>query len=252
MEKIIAIHSVPRSGSSWLYSIFNSHQNTICSYQPLFSYAFKNRVNASSSKNDFSDFFQDIYESSDPFCNMTSNFHSNNNSSPLPDTIQKNNPTHLVFKHVTHHTILHPLLDYFPNFHLVALERDLQDAINSQCNATRENLKDWKYGTDKNTSDELYFGVHKWLEVNKLFHHLHSLYSDRVHLVKYETLKQSPHDITNNLFNVCHLSPSTTVNSFISKSIATNDTYDYSVFRNHSQMKQTYNFELDSYIHSLK
>ena len=37
----VAIHGVPRSGTTWLGSIFDSSPNVIYRNQPLFSYAFK-------------------------------------------------------------------------------------------------------------------------------------------------------------------------------------------------------------------
>ncbi len=62
MNNIISIHSVPRSGSSWLLSIFDSCLNTKCLYQPLFSYKFKNYLNTNSTKNDFNKFIDNIKE----------------------------------------------------------------------------------------------------------------------------------------------------------------------------------------------
>ena len=43
--KRIAIHSVPRSGSSWLGQILNSSLKVCFRFQPLFSYAFKDYLN---------------------------------------------------------------------------------------------------------------------------------------------------------------------------------------------------------------
>ena len=43
--KKIAIFSVPRSGSSWLGQIFNSHEDVSFRMQPLFSYSHKSALN---------------------------------------------------------------------------------------------------------------------------------------------------------------------------------------------------------------
>ena len=43
--KRIAIHSAPRSGSSWLGQILNSSPKVCFRFQPLFSYAFKDYLN---------------------------------------------------------------------------------------------------------------------------------------------------------------------------------------------------------------
>ena len=56
----IAIHSVPRSGSTWLGQIFNSSSLVIYKYQPLFSYAFKGRLSPQSTNNKIVQFFDEI------------------------------------------------------------------------------------------------------------------------------------------------------------------------------------------------
>ena len=63
----IAIHSAPRSGSSWLGSIFDSHPEVAYRFQPLFSYTHKDQLNESSSLNEINDFFEDILKSKDEF-----------------------------------------------------------------------------------------------------------------------------------------------------------------------------------------
>ena len=42
---LISLNSCPRSGSTWLQSIFEADPNIKTVYQPLFSYAFKNCIN---------------------------------------------------------------------------------------------------------------------------------------------------------------------------------------------------------------
>ena len=58
--KRIAIHSVPRSGSSWLGQILNSSPKVCFRFQPLFSYAFKDYLNEKSSQEDIMTFFEQI------------------------------------------------------------------------------------------------------------------------------------------------------------------------------------------------
>ena len=56
----IAIHSAPRSGSSWLGTLFNAHPNIVYKFQPLFSYEFKNALDENSPKEEISLFFEKI------------------------------------------------------------------------------------------------------------------------------------------------------------------------------------------------
>ena len=51
---------MPRSGTSWLSQIFDSHPDTKFKLSPLFSYAFKNAVNIESSKKEWLKFLDGI------------------------------------------------------------------------------------------------------------------------------------------------------------------------------------------------
>src|SRR5258705_10876641 len=78
VTEIIGIHGVPRSGTSWLGQIFNSHPQVAFRFQPLFSYAFKSYLNLNSSKVEMDDFFERIFLSDDYFINMKdSEIHKN-------------------------------------------------------------------------------------------------------------------------------------------------------------------------------
>ena len=70
-NQIIVIAGVPRSGTSWLGEIINSSPDVAYRFQPLFSYAFKDAVNADSSKKEYESFFKGIYRSLDPFLLQT-------------------------------------------------------------------------------------------------------------------------------------------------------------------------------------
>ena len=76
--KLISLHSCPRSGSTWIQSIFEAHSNIKTVYQPLFSHTFKNCINKNSTKEEFNKFINDIEKTDDEFCNMKSNLHTNN------------------------------------------------------------------------------------------------------------------------------------------------------------------------------
>ena len=46
----VAIHGVPRSGTSWIGEIINSSPNVLYKFQPLFSYALKDFLTTFSKK----------------------------------------------------------------------------------------------------------------------------------------------------------------------------------------------------------
>ena len=76
MDKL-AIFGVPRSGTSWLGQIFNSHPNVTMRNQPLFSYEHKGRLNETSSQKEIYSFFEEIYNSRDDFALMASEAQKN-------------------------------------------------------------------------------------------------------------------------------------------------------------------------------
>ena len=63
----VALHGVPRSGTSWLGSILDSSKNVIYRHQPLFSYAFKSFLDENATKEKIETFFLAIAKSEDDF-----------------------------------------------------------------------------------------------------------------------------------------------------------------------------------------
>ena len=66
-ETITYLAGVARSGTSWLGQIFDSSLEVRFSFQPLFSYEFKNRVNEDSTAGEFRHLLEDIYGTKSPF-----------------------------------------------------------------------------------------------------------------------------------------------------------------------------------------
>ena len=64
---VISLHGVPRSGTTWLQSIFEAHPNIKTIFQPLFSYAFKNKINYTSTKKEWKEFIYGMLETKDEF-----------------------------------------------------------------------------------------------------------------------------------------------------------------------------------------
>lgn len=228
---VISIHSVPRSGSSWLLSIFDSCVDTKCVYQPLFSYAFKNKINENSSKRDFDEFIEELKETKDDFCCMKTNYHTNDGKNK-PLTFNKEENKYLIMKHVTHHYLIEKFIEFNKNIKIIGLIRNPENVIESQMKAKHENLEDWLNGTDKNTVKENYFGFNKWLELNKYFMELKKKYPKNVYLINYEDLLKNTEIEIEKIFQFCGLELKKSTIDFINVSLSKNDEYDYSVCRN--------------------
>jgi hypothetical protein len=206
--KKIAIHSVPRSGSSWTGQIFNSSPDVNFKFQPLFSYAFKDFLSPSSSLKDINTFFEKIAKSNDPFL-----LQQNKIDRGIYPVFQKNSlPTHIAYKEVRYHHILENMLKVNPDVIVIGIIRNPYAVINSFLNAPREFRKDlgwnelgeWQYANKKNLNRvEEFNGYQKWKEVMYLFKKLQKQYPDRFYLLKYDTLLTNTFEEVSNIFNFC-------------------------------------------------
>lgn len=235
-SSVISIHSVPRSGSSWLLSIFNSIANTKCVYQPLFSYAFKNVLSPASTKSEYDSFIDNISKTDDDFCTMRSKLHTNNGTIEPPN-FNKTGIDYVVMKHTTHHHLIEQLLRFDENIKIIGLIRSPEDVISSQMKASHERLIDWHNGMDKNKDDiaNNYFGFNKWNEATGYFIKLKKKYPTNVYLLNYEDLVQNPLNEIRGLFAFCNLELTESTQTFIQLSTNTTSEYDYSVYRSKLQ-----------------
>ncbi|MFN3875509.1 MAG: sulfotransferase, partial [Flavobacteriales bacterium] len=135
----IAIHGAPRSGTSWLGEIFKSSPKVAYRYQPLFSYAFKGRLSPASTAEEIEAFYRDLWATDDPFVlQRDPRIHPDH-----PQAAPAADATHLVYKEVRYHHIVHNLLDRSPITRLVAIIRDPRAVIDSWMRAPSEFKAGW-------------------------------------------------------------------------------------------------------------
>lgn len=233
--KKIAIHSVPRSGSSWLGEIVNSSGFVDYSFQPLFSYAFKAALSGNSSRDEINKFYQNLLLSKDDFIMETKgriaghkpNFH-------------KENITHVVYKEVRYHYVLENLLEKDPQQKIIGLVRNPLSVLNSWLNAPREFRvdlgwdfnKEWKHAASKNKGkDEEYFGYFKWKEFALLCKDLAQKYPDNFLLVNYSDLLSNTTAAVETIFRFLELPINKQTKDFIQSSGSTQVDDTYSIYR---------------------
>ena len=250
--KKIAIHSVPRSGSSWLGEIFNSAPTTSFKFQPLFSYAFKGRLSPQSTKNDIEKFFEDISSSNDSFLNQE----EKRMSQDYPRFKKSTTFDQIVYKEVRYHHILENMLSAQSDILLIGLIRNPLSVISSWLHAPKEfkkelgwvELEEWQYADKKNMGKpEEFNGYEKWKEVALLLHKLSTKYPDRVRLVNYDNLLWHTELEVDNIFNFCGMPISQQTHDFIQYSRNTKNSDPYSVFRS-NQTDDNWKSRLDSKI----
>lgn len=234
--KKIAIHSVPRSGSSWIGQIFNSSPDVNFKFQPLFSYAFKDYLNEESTKNDINIFFRLIADSFDQFLLQQDKIDKG-----IYPLFQKNEHlTHIVYKEVRHHHILENMLKVDPKVIVIGIVRSPYAVISSFLNAPREfrkdlgwdELKEWQHANKKNlTRPEEFYGYEKWKEVTLLFQKLKEHYPDRFYLVKYDKLLSDTLKEVENIFDFCNIEITNQTKNFLMQSRKVNKNDTYSVYK---------------------
>lgn len=231
----IAIHSAPRSGSSWLGNIFNSHPNVAFRLGPLFSYAFKGALKEYSSKEEIINFFEAIQDSSDEYMNQEAGIKNG-----IRPKFRKEDITHICYKEVRYHHLLNNLLTSDNELMVVGIIRNPLAVINSWLNAPKEFKKElgwkvadeWRYAPSKNSNKKEEFnGFEKWKEVTTIFFELQNKHPKRFYLIEYKNLLENPLLETEKLFDFSGLAMNKQTEEFLNQSTHTHKDDAYSVFK---------------------
>jgi hypothetical protein len=141
-NKIISIHGVPRSGTSWLGQIFDSSPEVRYKFQPLFSYAFKDDITLNSDKKELMKYYTRLYNYKDSFLDQE----DKKIKGVYPDFKKKVTlPSAVVTKMVRYHYLIPHLLKHLNNIYVVAIVRNPCAVLNSWENAPREFLDQWEF-----------------------------------------------------------------------------------------------------------
>lgn len=235
VDEIICIHGVPRSGTSYLGQILDSHPKVRYKFQPLFSDTFKSELDSLVSGDKVEEFFGRVYSTSDDFLDRTLEKRIGSYPS-FEKNMQSQNV--LVVKHVRHH-------DFMPQFlkcskvKLVIIVRNPCGVLSSWSNAPKEFrvddgdfLKEWRQAEKRNSVGRgEYFGYIKWKEFTSLALEIKGLYPGRVHIVKYEDLVNNTFKEVSALYEFLNLDVSDSTRNFIKASKARYDENPYSVFK---------------------
>jgi len=247
----IAIHSVPRSGSSWLGAILDSNPYTLYKYQPLFSYALKGCLNETSSTTEINDFFLNLLKSRDKFLDQL----KEKEMGKIP-IFKKLEVKNLIYKEVRYHNIITNLLEKDSEIKIIGLIRNPFGVINSWLQAPKEfktelNWKienEWRFAPLKNLNKpEEFNGFEKWKEVTFLFLKLQKEYPKRFYLIQFENLLKETVAEVEKLFRFVGLELTEQTLDFIKASQSKHEPDSYSVFKQKSN-DDNWKKELSSYI----
>lgn len=235
MQKI-AIHSVPRSGSTWLGNIFNSHPGVVFKYQPLFSYAFKDYLTEDSDNKTINSFFKKIANTKDGFMDQG----DEKSRGIIPKFIKNGYPSHICYKEVRYHNILENMLQRSHDIKFIFLIRNPLAVLYSWKNAPKEFRaekgwdfnEEWQYAPSKNLDlPEEYNGFEKWKEASYLFLDLQKRFPDKVLILEYDALLNEMELKIREAFNFVNLEYDLQTVNFLKESISKNIDDSYSVFK---------------------
>lgn len=242
---LISLHSAPRSGSTWLQYIFESHPNIKTILQPMFSYKFKNIITKDTTKDEFCNFIEQLESTEDEFCNLKSDLHRSNNIFDL----KKEKIKHIFMKNCHHHHLIEQMIELYPNIKIIGLTRNPESVIYSQMNSS-EKLKDWLNGEDKNENRiENFFGFNKWLEIEELFKKIKHKYKNNIILIKYETIVENPVEEIKKICSFCNIDYHDNMEYAIKLMKSKHDNSDYSVFKNEDTINK-YSSKLEPEIYN--
>lgn len=234
LTRAIAIHGVPRSGTSWLGEIFKSTPQVAYRYQPLFSHAFKGRLTPASTAQEIEAFFDELWRTDDAFVLQRDPEIHPDHAAGHP----VEGATHLVYKEVRYHHVVENLLERSPRATLVAIIRDPRAVIDSWHRAPKEFGRSWDLGSEWRTGakknlgrPEEYYGYDRWKEAAALFHRLRDRWPQRVSLVRYAELNAEPVRVARDLFAAHGLQWCAHAERFIAESRSREGGHAYSVFR---------------------
>lgn len=240
-RKVVSIHGVPRSGTSWLGQIFNKHSNVVYKFQPLFSYHFKDRLSINSTPSAIKTFLDDLYAINDD------DFIAGRWPKPADDPIpgitfyKREVPEIMVIKEVRYHHLIELLINSLPEIKIVGIIRNPCAVINSWLQSPKEFHKEWDrmaewfHAPSKNQGKiEEYFGYSKWKELALAFLDFEQRYPEKIFLVQYEQLVTKPVKTMEKAFSFCGLNMEDQVLNFIKESQNLHIDDPYAVFKSPS------------------
>lgn len=241
LKNIISIHSAPRSGSTWLQAVLESHPEITTRFQPLFSYAFKNRVNSETTVELYHKFIQDLYFTQDKFVLSESDFHKKHRIE-LPKLYKTNKEQiTMVMKNVHNHHVIKHLLNLDPTVKIIGLIRDPFATVNSYIQTKSEYRDDWLDGSNKNVSEDDYWGYLFWKKTVDTLLEAKKNSPNNVIIIKYEQLVLNSESEFEKLFKFIGVTFDKTVKQFIKDSLSCTKSVnhtnsEYSVMKDSSML----------------
>lgn len=232
---VVIIAGMPRSGTTWLGQIFDSHPDTAYRVCPLFCYSLKNALTLESPRSAWQYVLERAFlEPTDYMLETAGRL-----AGDLPVFPMKSvPPQRLVLKFDHHQDLVGRALDLFEDLLVVAIVRNPCAAIDSWLRAPREfpqtadPILHWRDGAIKKRWPGDHFGFDDWVRLAKSFLALQRHFPERVRLVRYEELVHGGAPVADSLLGWSGLPPNRSVAEFVHASQSRHSEATYGVFKN--------------------
>ncbi len=225
---------MPRSGSTWLSQIFAASPDVLLKSCPLFSYEFKNQLNAHSTAEEWRKLFSDLYHTNSEFLDQN----HLRDKGLIPKFAKTNkHPPHLVVKSNRFHGLTPRMLELLDSVCFIHLVRNPCATLHSWLSNPHEfpswadPRSEWRTGACRKNGVGEYWGFDDWIKTTRQGLSLSNLYPERYQIVQYEQLVQSPSEHLTELCSRLGLPYSDEMKSFIKTSHSRHDTHKHSVFK---------------------
>jgi hypothetical protein len=233
---VLSIHGAPRSGTSWLGEILNSHPGVAYRYQPLFAWAFQGRLTPHSTRDEVHQLLGEWLETDDDFVLQRGSARLGR-TPDFPDKDEK--PSLLVTKMVRHHHLLPLLFDCVPGLRVIGIVRNPCAVVNSFLRTSREWRPEWdpdlewREAPSKNDGrPEQYYGFEGWKRLASQFLALAAQRPGSFLDLRYEALVTDPRRQVERVFAFAGLSVGDQTRAFVEDSSSDPDRgHDHGVFK---------------------
>jgi len=235
--RVIILAGMPRSGTTWLGHIFDSHPDVAYRVCPLFCHSLKNALSPASERAEWERVLRlAFHEPSEYMLGI-----QGRRAGELPPFTWKSvPPTRLVLKFDRHQNLVRHALRHFPDLSVVGIVRHPCAAIDSWLRTPKEFPSDadplahWRSGAVKKRWPGDHFGFDDWVWLTNELLDLERVYPERVEVVRYEAMVRAGAEAATALLERCGLPAHSRITAFVEESQSRHSSATHGVFKNPS------------------
>jgi hypothetical protein len=233
IERPIFLLGMPRSGTTWLSQVFESHPQVVVRLSPNFSHSLKDRLHIQSSRSDWEAVLFEASESVDPF--LTQDWRRQRGDLPVHPA--KNGAVRLVVKDTRYLSTYRSGMDRLPDARCLYVVRHPCAVLNSWMNSAEfpegANIEEqWRSGACRKGEEKgEFWGFEDWRLETLSFLEQQKANPERYRVFSYEQAVRNPQAVFEDLFSFVGLQLHPSTMEFVERSHQSHDGDSYSVFK---------------------